>query len=284
MNRPLRGLLIRPVRTVIVCACAIILSIASFAQNDVGSIVGFIKDQSGAVIPNARVTVTNENTGETRTVSADAQGRYTIPNLPPAVYTMNAEAPGFQKFISRSNTLASNSTIDIDGNLSIGQASQTVEVSGTAQVLQTQSGSVQSEITGAQVEKQELNGRNPIYMTQMLPGVNSTSTLGDFNFAFNSGDTFRINGARVQDTQYWIDGAPAVRTRNDGQIVAGANVSAVQEIQVLTADYSPEYGSASGAQVRIVTKSGGSNFHGDLYEYLRNSAMNANDWERNLNP
>jgi len=284
MNIRLRGLFTRPVRAAVVCACAIIFSIAAFSQNDVGSIVGFIKDQSGAVIPNARVTVTNESTGESRTVSADAQGRYTIPNLPPAIYTMNAEAPGFQKFVSKANTLASNSTIDIDGNLTVGQATQTVEVSGTAQVLQTQSGAVQSEITGAQVEKQELNGRNPIYMTQLLPGVNSTATLGDFNFSFNSGDTFRINGARVQDTQYWIDGSPAVRTRNDGQIIAGANVSAVQEIQVLTANYSPEYGSASGAQVRIVTKSGGSNFHGDLYEYLRNSAMNANDWERNLNP
>src|ERR1700757_2257262 len=114
MNLRMRGLFIGPVRTAIVCACAIILSIAAFAQNDVGSIVGFIKDQSGAVIPNAKVTVTNESTGETRTVSTDAQGRYTIPNLPPAIYTMTADAQGFQKFVSRRNTLASNSTIDID--------------------------------------------------------------------------------------------------------------------------------------------------------------------------
>jgi hypothetical protein len=278
----------KSIRTGFMCVCAMMLihlfSPTAFAQNDVGSIVGFITDQSGAVVPNAKITITNEGTGESRTVSSDTQGHYTVPNLAPTVYTMSAEAAGFQKFVSSHNTLASNTTVDIDAKLTVGQATQTVEVSDTAAVLQTQSGAVQSEITGTQVQKQELNGRNPIYMTQLLPGVNSTATLGDFNYAFNSGDTFRINGARTQDTQYTLDGAPAVRTRDDGEIIAGANVDAVQEIQVLTANYSPEYGGASGAQVRIVTKSGTTNFHGGAYEYLRNSAMNANTWERNLNP
>ena len=98
------------------------------------------------------------------------------------------------------------------------------------------------------------------------------------------GTSFNINGARTQDTLYTIDGAPAVRTRDDGEIIAGVKPDAVQEMQVLTAAYSAEYGGASGAQVRIVTKSGTTNFHGTAYEYLRNSAMNANTWTRNLNP
>jgi hypothetical protein len=274
--------------TSIVCLCAMMLfcsfSRIALAQNDVGSIVGFVTDQTGAAVPNAKVTITNEGTGEKRTVVSDAQGHYTVPNLPPTIYTMTAEAPGFQKFVSSHNTLASNTTIDIEAKLTVGQATETVEVTDTAAVLQTQSGSVQSEVTGTQVQKQELNGRNPVYMAQLLPGVSSTATLGDFNFSFNGGDTFSINGARSQDTQYTLDGAPAVRTRDDGQIIAGANVDSVQEIQVLTADYSAEYGSASGAQVRIVTKSGTRDFHGAAYEYLRNSAMNANTWTRNLNP
>jgi hypothetical protein len=268
--------------------CAVLLvqifSTAAFAQNDVGSIVGFVTDQSGAVVPKVKVTATNEGTGEARTVTSDAQGHYTLPNLSPAIYTLTAAGSGFEKFVSTHNTLASNSTISIDAHLTVGQASQTVEVTGTAELLQTQSASVQSEITGTQIQKQELNGRNPIYMTQFLPGVTSSATLGDFNFAFNSGDTFNINGARTQDTEYTIDGAPAVRTRDDGEIIAGASVDAVQEMQVLTADYSAEYGGASGAQVRIVTKSGTHDFHGTAYEYLRNSAMNANTWSRNLSP
>ena len=254
------------------------------AQNDVGSIVGFVSDSSGAAVPNAKVTVKNEGTGESRTVSTDGSGHFAIPNLPPTVYTMSAEATGFQRFESTHNVLASNSTISIDAVLALGAATQTVEVTATAALLQTQSAAVQSEITGQQVQKQELNGRNPIYMTQFLPGVVSTATLGDFNFAFNSGDSFVINGARPQDTLYTIDGAPAVRTRDDGEIIAGVNVDAVQEMQVITAAYSAEYGGASGAQVRIVSKSGTTNFHGTAYEYLRNSAMNANTWTRNLNP
>jgi len=262
----------------------ILFSTGAFAQNDVGSIVGFVSDSSGAVVPGAKVTIKNEGTGESRTVSTDSSGHYAVPNLPPTAYTMTAEATGFQKFESTHNTLASNSTISIDAKLTLGEATQTVEVTATAALLQTQSAAVQSEITGQQIQKQELNGRNPIYMTQLLPGSVSTATLGDFNFAFNSGDAFNINGARTQDTLYTIDGAPAVRTRDDGEIIAGVKPDAVQEMQVLTAAYSAEYGGASGANVRIVTKSGTTNFHGSAYEYLRNSAMDANTWTRNLNP
>jgi hypothetical protein len=261
----------------------IFFSVPASAQNDVGSIVGFVSDSSGAVVPNAKVTIKNEGTGESRTVSTDSSGHYAVPNLAPTSYTMTAEATGFQKYESTHNVLASNSTISIDAVLALGSATQTVEVTATAALLQTQSAAVQSEITGQQIQKQELNGRNPIYMTQLLPGSVSTATLGDFNFSFNSGDAFNINGARTQDTLYTIDGAPAVRTRDDGEIIAGVKPDAVQEMQVLTAAYSAEYGGASGANVRIVTKSGTTNFHGSAYEYLRNSAMNANTWTRNLN-
>jgi hypothetical protein len=273
-----------------VCLCAMMLlnvfSHPALAQNDVGSIVGFVTDQSGAVVPSATVVVTNEGTGEKRTVTTDASGHYAIPNLVPTSYTLTIESKGFEKFSSGHNTLASNSTIAIDAKLTVGEATQTVEVTDTAAFLQTQSAAVQSEVTGEQVQKQELNGRNPIYMAQFQPGVvgDTQVTLGDFNYAFNSGDQFEINGARQQDTLYTIDGAPAVRTRDDGEIIAGVKSDAVQEMQILTANYSAEYGGASGAQVRIVTKSGTTNFHGAAYEYLRNSAMNANTWSRNLNP
>jgi hypothetical protein len=274
----------RALATVVYC-CVFIASLCgktALAQNDVGSIVGFVTDQSGAVVPNAKVTATNEGTGETRIVTTDAEGHYTVPNLAPTIYTITAEAAGFERFISAHNRLASNSTVEVDAHLAVGSAAQTVTVSDTAVILQTQSAAIQSEITGTQVQTQELNGRNPIYMAQLLPGVISSATLGDFNFAFNSGDTFEINGARVNDSRYLIDGVMATRTRADGQIIAGVKPDAVQEMQVLTGDYSAEYGSASGAQVRIVTKSGTRNFHGTLYEYLRNSAMNANLWTLNL--
>ena len=254
---------------------------AAMAQNDVGTIVGFVTDSTGAVIPGAEVTIVNEGTGETRRVTTDAAGHYAVPNLSPAIYSMTATAKGFEKFVSNHNTLASNSTMEINGKLAIGEATQTIQVNDTAEVLQTQSAAIQSEVTGTQIQKEELNGRNPLYMAQLLPGVVSTATMADFNFAFNSGDTFEVNGARQNDTKYTIDGAMASRTRGDSQIIAGANVDSVQEMQVLTGDYSAEYGSASGAQIRVITKSGTRNFHGALYEYVRNADMNANTWSLN---
>jgi hypothetical protein len=283
MQNPTRAILSCFYATIMICIL-IIFPMSSRAQSDVGTIVGFVRDQSGAVLPNAKVTIANEGTGEEHTVATDSQGHYTVPSLPPASYSVTAEASGFKKFTSSHNKLDSNSTISIDANLSVGAATQTVEVSDTASVLQTQSGAVQSEVTGTQVQNQELNGRNPLYMAQLLPGVRGGATLGDFNFAVGGGQPFQINGARTQDTMVTFDGAPAVRTRGNGAIIGVASVDATQEMQVLTANYSPEYGSAAGGQIRVVTKSGTSDFHGSLYEYLRNSALNANTWTRNLTP
>jgi hypothetical protein len=110
----------------------IFFSATAWAQNDVGSIVGFVTDSSGAAVPNAKVTIKNEGTGESRTVSTDGSGHYAVPNVPPTAYTMTAEATGFQKFESTHNVLASNSTISIDAVLTLGAATQTVEVTATA--------------------------------------------------------------------------------------------------------------------------------------------------------
>ncbi len=123
---------------------------------------------------------------------------------------------------------------------------------------------MQSEVTGQQVQDQELNGRNPLYMAQFSPGVRGGATLGDFNFAVGGGQPFQVNGARTQDTMVTFDGAPAVRTRGNGAIIGVASVDATQELQILTANYLPEYGSAAGGQIRVVTKSGTSEFHGSL--------------------
>jgi hypothetical protein len=262
---------------------ALLFPVHDFAQSDVGAISGFIRDQSGAAVPNAKIEILNESTGESHTATSDSQGHYTITNLRPAVYSLTAEAQGFKKFTSAHNKLNASTTLSLDANLAIGATSETVQVTATASVLETESGSVQNEVTGRQISDQELNGRNPLYMGSLLPGLRSGSTLGDFNFAVGGGVPFQINGARTQDTLVTFDGAPAVRTRGSGAVIGVASVDATEEMQVLTADYQAEYGGAAGGQVRLITKSGGHDFHGTLYEYLRNSAMNANTWTRNQN-
>ncbi len=273
----------RRLLTSLVCAVSITVlsSAGAFAQSDKGTIGGFIKDSSGAVVPGARIVLTNEATGEAHAATADAQGHYTVTNLTAGSYTLTAEVKGFKKYTSTHNTLGANTTLDLDAPLTIGAMTEEVTVSATAEVLQTESAAVQAEITGKQVSDQELNGRNPLYMGSLVPGLRSGSTLGDFNFGVGGGTPFQINGSRAQDTLVTFDGAPAVRTRGSGAIIGVASVDATEEMQVITTDYQAEYGDAAGGQLRIVTKSGTRDFHGSAYEYLRNSVMNANDWVRN---
>lgn len=265
-------------------AMIFLLPLEAFAQSDVGTISGFVRDKSGAVIANATVTVRNEGTNETQRVQTDSSGHFAVTNLSPASYSLTAEAKGFDKFVSVHNALPASTALEIDGTLQTGSISETVQVTASAVVLQTESGSVQSEITGKTITDQQLNGRNPLFIGSLLPGMRSGSTLGDFNFAIGGNVPFNVNGARQQDTLVTFDGAPAVRTRGSTQVIGVANPDAIEEMQILTSDYQAEYGSSAGGQMRIVSKSGTTDFHATAYEYLRNSAMNANLWTRNQSP
>ena len=257
------------------------LSAGAFAQSDVGSISGYIRDKSGAVVPHATVTIVNEGTREQHIAQTDGAGHYSVTNLVPATYTMTAESNGFKKFVSVHNPLGASTALELNGSIVPGSVDQSIEVTASAEVLQTESGSLQSEVSGDTIKDQQLNGRNPLFMGSLVPGMRSGTTLGDLNFAIGSSVPFNVNGARQQDTLVTFDGAPAVRTRGSGQIIGVANPDAIEEMQILTSDYQAEYGNSSGGQMRIVSKSGTRNFHGSAYEYLRNSALNANTWARN---
>lgn len=270
------------VKLLVVSAVLLGLATFCFAQLDFGSITGFVKDPSGGVVPKAKVTITNEATSVKQTTQTNESGYYVMTNLAPGSYTVTAENPGFKKFSSGQNQLQPNSTLSVDIALAVGSVNESVEVTAEAAALQTESATVQQEVTGTQVLDQELNGRNPIYMVQLLPGVRGNSNLGDLNFTSTGGQGWQINGARTWDTLITFDGAPAVRTRANGAVIGSADVDSTAEIQVLTADYAAEYGRAAGGQIRIVTKSGTRDFHGSLYEYFRNSDLNANTWQRNL--
>ena len=253
-----------------------------FAQSDLGSITGFIHDPTAAVVPNITVVVRDEANNVERRATTNQDGLWSVTNIPSGNYTVTAEAPGFKKYQSSHNKLDPSATLRADIILQVGEATETVEVSASAQTLQTDSASVQKLITRNQIDALELNGRNPIYLANLQPGVVKGSPLSGLNFGLDSGG-FNINGARSQDNLITFDGAPAIRTRSNGTSIGVADVDSTQEIQVLTANYAPEYRSAAGGQIRIVSKSGTSQFHGNLFEYFRNNVLNANSWSRNNN-
>ena len=250
------------------------------AQSDNGTITGYVRDPSGSVVPDANVTVKNEATNNERKVTTNSSGYYTVTNIPPGSYTVTADVTGFKKFQATNNKLDPSSTLSVDVNLAVGSATETVEVTATAPTLQSQSAAVQKLVTRQQIDSLELNGRNPIGMAQLVPGARG-GNLANLNINFSQGPS-QLNGARTQETIITYDGAPAVRTRSNGTSLGAADVDSTQEIQVMTANYDAEYGRSSGGQIRIISKSGTQQFHGAAYEYVRNTALNANTWQRNL--
>jgi hypothetical protein len=262
----------------VVCLC---LNIA-FAQSDLGSISGFVKDPSGAVVPKAQVTVKNEATGTERRTSTNEAGFYTVTNIPAGLYSVTAEASGFKKFEATHNKLDPSAALGVDVSLTVGASTETVEVAASAQVLQTESATSQALVTRQQIDLLELNGRNPVNLAGLAPGARPGNASG-LSFNFSQGPS-NFNGSRNPENLITYDGAPATRTRSNGTSLGAADVDSTQEVQVLTAAYAAEYGRSSGAQIRILTRSGGQQFHGNTYEYFRNNHLNANTWTRNHTP
>jgi hypothetical protein len=164
----------------------------------------------------------------------------------------------------------------------VGSSTQTVQVAASVATLQTESATVQELITRQLIDSLELNGRNPVGLAALVPGARS-GTLSSLNFNLSQGPA-NFNGSRNPENLITFDGAPGTRTRSNGTSIGAADVDSTQEVQILTSNYAPEYGRSSGAQIRITTKTGTSQFHGAVYEYLRNTALNANTWARNANP
>jgi len=278
--RSLRGI----AQVVVVCLFVVLLEGAlekAFAQSDLGRISGFINDQSGAGVPNAKVTVRNQS-GVERQATTNESGYYVISNIPAGFYTMTAEAPGFQRYESTNNKLDPSADLVIAATLTVGATSETVEVKASTVQLQTESASVQKLVTREQIDSLELNGRNPVGLASLVPGARA-STLASLTFGFSQGPA-NFNGSRNPENLITYDGAPATRTRSNGTSLGAVDVDSTQEVQILTSNYAPEYGRTSGAQIRITTKTGTSQFHGAAYEYFRNTVLNANTWARNANP
>jgi len=251
-----------------------------FAQTDTSSLSGTVTDATGAVVPDAKVTARNTATLAERSIGTNAGGEFTLTNLAPGDYTVRVEKAGFETTNLNDVRLDPNIGRRVDVSMKVGTTTTEVTVQAGVNTVQTESGSVGQLITQEQVKNIQLNGRNPLYLAQMEPGVVRSNSMASLGFGLDN--PLNVNGARSQETMQTFDGAPMVRTRSNGTSVGVADVDSTSEVQVLSSNYPAEYGRTSGGLIRLVPKSGTSNLHGSVFEYVRNTALNANTWSRNF--
>jgi len=267
-------------RATLVLLALVLVSAFAFAQSDNASISGIVKDPSGGAVPSAKVLITNEGNGFDRETTTNESGFFTVTNLPPGLYTVKVEHAGFKTYTKTKNRLEAAIPISVAVDLTVGQVSESINVEATAAQLNTESATVGKTVETTQIQNLALNGRNPLFLALLKPGVRRGGSMADFSYGLDSAG-LTINGGRSQDSLITFDGAVGIRTRANGTSIGAADLDTVQEVQILTANYSAEYGRSGNGQVRMVTKSGGKDFHGSMYEYFRNSALDANSWSRN---
>ena len=253
-----------------------------FAQSDNSSISGYVRDSSGSNVPNAKVTVRNEGTSFERQTTTNETGFFTATNIGPGYYTVSVEASGFKTTSKTGNKLEAAIGLQVNIDLSIGQLTETVRVEANIAQLNTESSTVGKTVEQQQIQNLALNGRNPLFLAMLKPGVRRGAPMTGFSYGLDSGG-LTINGGRSQDSLITFDGAVGIRTRTNGTSIGTADADTVQEVQVLTANYAAEYGRSGTGQIRMVTRSGGKDFHGSFYDYFRNNALDANSWDRNRN-
>jgi hypothetical protein len=251
----------------------------SAAQLERGSVSGTVVDQQGGVVPGVTVTATSLQTRQARSVVTDASGFYSLAQLTPGQYDISAELDGFKKANRASVQLDASASITIGFTLEPGALTEVVTVTSDAQALQTDV-TLRKTVEAKDIEQLSFNGRNPIGVAGLKAGVIGGS-FNNYGFSSLSNGGYNINGSRSDENNITVDGATAIRTRSAGASIGVQNVDAIQEIQVLTANYMPEFGRASGGQIRMVTKSGSNRYSGTASYFMRDDTLQANTWSRN---
>src|SRR6202790_4009762 len=248
----------------------------AYAQGSGANLTGTVKDPSSAIIPNAQVSITDAATGIVRTVSTDVAGFYSAPNLLPGNYEVRVTAPGFSTQMQKGITLTVGAQQRLDITLQVGQVSQTIDVTTEAPQVELESSSISAVVNSTAIRELPLNGRSWTDLATLQPGISLITTQPAQSENRGYGAQLAISGARPQQNNYRLDGVSLNDYSNGGPGSAlGGNlgVDAIQEFSVLTTNYPAEYGKSSGGVVNAVTHSGTNEFHGSVYEFLRNSAL-----------
>lgn len=253
----------------------------AYAQDATGRVTGIIYDPSGATIAAAQITVTNVATQISRETTSDATGFYQVLALPVGDYTVSVEHQGFRSATTAASKLEINQTLKIDVTLEVGSTTESVVVEATTGTVETINPTLGSTVSERTVQDMPLNGRNALDLALLQPGV-----LPADNPANASGGTggmqFSVGGGRSDSNTFVLDGGLNNDLLDNG-VVYNPNPDSIQEFRVLTSDFTAEYGRSAGGIVTEVTKSGTNAFHGSAYDFLRNTAFDANDFFSNFN-
>lgn len=255
-------------------------------QTFYGSMVGTVTDSTGAVVPGTTVTLTNLGTTDRRTTQTDEAGLYRFVNLVPGQYRVEAEKTGFKRFSREPVVVEVESAVRIDVALEVGEASQTVEVTGQTPLLQSESSSLGQVVDSRKVNEMPLNGRNPLALIALVPGVVPQGSRQDSSTGNPTGTNifawgnFQIGGGQANQSATYIDGG-SVHVNYLNLLALVPTQDAIQEFKVQTNNLGPEWGRFAGGVINLTTKSGTNAIHGTAYEFLRNRSLNANDFFNN---
>lgn len=257
-----------------------LMPFGAFAQT-AATIVGDVVDPLGGVVSGASVTVTNEGTSFSRVVTAGVTGQYRVTPLNPGNYTIQVRAPGFKTQVRSGIVLQVSAVLEVDFTLALGEVTETVEVTGAAPVLQTEEASVGNVVAAKELERLPVNQRNYTRLMLLMPGTSSVTRSQSRGTGQSGTSLVSVNGGRPQDNNFTIDGFDSnMQMMNSPGI--SPPMDALQEFKVAT-NTGSEFGRSMGANVSMVIKSGSSELHGSVYEYLRNNAFDANEFFANRN-
>ena len=265
-----------------VLAAAVLFAAAAWAQNSTGRIIGNVTDEQGAAIVAAKVTVTNTATNTRWETVSGSDGGYQVLDLPIGTYVVSSEQQGFTKIVTSQQQLEINQSLRVDIRMKIGSVGETVEVAAEALQVETINPTIGGTVTGPPIQDLPLNGRDTLDLALTMPGI--TPSAGS-PFGQNGVPTgkFSIAGGHDNSITYLLDGGDNTSVTY-GVPVMDPNPDTIAEFRILTNNYTAEFGRSAGGIVSVVTKSGTNQFHGSVFDYLRNDALNANTFFNKANP
>ncbi len=263
-------------RQVLIAATTLcLLAAAVYGQTITGTITGTVADPSGALIPGAKITATSRATNLTYSAESNSAGVYNLLFLPIGSYSLGVEAAGFRRVVLGPFQLETGQVARVDVNMEVGEVTQAIEIRDFAPILQTETTQTGDLISGTSASSLPIAGRNFMTLTLLIPGAVSPNP-GGMN-TFRGGARPYVNGNREQTNNFLLDGVEINETIDNG-VSYNPNVDAIAEVKITTGNAPAEFGNANGAIVNLALKSGTNDFHGNVFEYLRNDKLDANSF------